>query len=83
MSEQMAAKRTGPGALFFVTILLLLILAIVGFEFYQKWQNEIRLSRDAQAQAQLRQGKLEERMRYLQHLLTLSPCEAQAKWQMP
>ncbi|MBO4335685.1 MAG: hypothetical protein J5846_07620 [Desulfovibrio sp.] len=76
-------RRTGPGALFFVSILLLLALAVVSFEFYQKWQNEIRLSRQAQAQAELRQGQLESRIDYLRQLLTLSPCEAQAKWQMP
>lgn len=81
--EESKTRRTGPGVLFFVNILLLLALALVSFEFYQKWQNEIRLSRQNQAQAELRQGQIEARMRYLRQLLTLSPCEAQAKWQMP
>ncbi|MBR3664691.1 MAG: hypothetical protein IKN64_08565 [Desulfovibrio sp.] len=83
MPEQRVIRKGRLGLVFFLSIILLLALAVVSFECYQKWQNEIRLSRAVQEKGELRKTELRARIDYLQKLLVLSPCEAQAKWQMP
>lgn len=74
-------RRAGYGWLI-VTILLCLALGFVVFELVQKRDREYALLLESISAKERQVVALEDRMAYLRSLLSLSPCEAKAKWKI-